>query len=659
MSSRKYLAAALGASLLIVNAPSAHAYSGEIDPLDAQCRTDTALANQGKELPDVERYFFGSNQSNIHGNTLKVYNTTAYGEHLKEAMDAWIKATGGLLRVEYVDHRDPEAVTLELGSLPGITAGRQQGTPGNNPRVTLNESLYANPANVHHASMVMTIAHEMGHAMGLAHSCSGALMKNGTNRGELALLPQKLDVQILLQTHPQLRELGGQPMTSEAPEPAEETSAEPEPSVEPEPSETFVPETSAPETTEEPEPTVAPEPSETAAPETTETSVPSPVATTTERTPTELPPIDVPKPATMADAEQAVEDYSEKYQQALADAKAAEDAGDAARAAELQQHADRYLAAFFEAADNRDALEAELKASSEPTSEATSEQSKPAEESTPAAPTTTTAKPVASKPQSTTSAAETPTSKATNTAKPAPKTTAVTPKTSVKPAMTTQETSTTSAKASTTVAPTTTTATPVASKPQSMTSTAETTTSKATNTAKPAPMTTIATPKATTERVSTTTAAKPITSTPRESTAEVTDVWASTSTQASATAKETSPTVGPVDVAEPAPTETRWPWPALPERPTSETTSVATSTSAAPDPTEDSTATTQPTVTTTPTEPADTQDASGSASSKREGSSGGTIAAIVIPLVLGLAGILGLGWAWVGGLIPGVPAPNF
>ena len=271
MSSRKYLAAALGASLLIVNAPSAHAYSGEIDPLDAQCRTDTALANQGKELPDVERYFFGSNQSNIHGNTLKVYNTTAYGEHLKEAMDAWIKATGGLLRVEYVDHRDPEAVMLELGSLPGITAGRQQGTPGNNPRVTLNQALYANPANVHHASMVMTIAHEMGHAMGLAHSCSGALMKNGTNRGDLALLPQKLDAQILLQTHPQLRELGGQSMTSEASQPAEETSisaepsaetsAEPEPSVEPEPSETFVPETTeSTATSAEPEPSVGPGP---------------------------------------------------------------------------------------------------------------------------------------------------------------------------------------------------------------------------------------------------------------------------------------------------------------------------------------------------------------------------------------------------------------
>ena len=69
MSSRSILATAcavaLGASSLIVSAPSAHAYSGEVDPIDAQCRTDTALANQGKELPNVERYFFGAHQSNI------------------------------------------------------------------------------------------------------------------------------------------------------------------------------------------------------------------------------------------------------------------------------------------------------------------------------------------------------------------------------------------------------------------------------------------------------------------------------------------------------------------------------------------------------------------------------------------------------------------
>ena len=47
----------------------------------------------------------------------------------------------------------------------------------------------------------MTIAHELGHAMGLAHSCDGALMKDGSNRGKVAKTPQPLDAQVLIQAN--------------------------------------------------------------------------------------------------------------------------------------------------------------------------------------------------------------------------------------------------------------------------------------------------------------------------------------------------------------------------------------------------------------------------------------------------------------------------
>lgn len=251
-------AVALGAGSLLVSAPSTHAYEGEIaNPRDARCMTAIREVKQGKEITDVNRYFFGLHHSNIRGNTLKLYNTTPYGSHLKEAMDAWIDATGGLLRVEYVDHRDPEAVTVELGPIGGTVAGRQEGMPGDNPRVILNESLYYNPANIHHASMVMTLAHEVGHAMGLAHSCVDTLMKSGSTGGSFATLPTKFDAQVLIQTHPDLRRLNGQPMPTATPEPEPSQEPESEPTTEPTTETSVEPK---PEPSPEPEPEPTPEP---------------------------------------------------------------------------------------------------------------------------------------------------------------------------------------------------------------------------------------------------------------------------------------------------------------------------------------------------------------------------------------------------------------
>ena len=157
-------AAALGATSLIVSAPSVYAYEEVTNARDAQCRAAIKEVNKGKEISNVNRYFFGPGHSNIRGNTLKIYNTTRYGSYVKQAMDAWIDATGGLLRVEYVDRPDPEAVTIELGPIGGNVIGRQLGTPGNNPQVILNQRMYANPVEIHEASLVMTLAHEIGHA---------------------------------------------------------------------------------------------------------------------------------------------------------------------------------------------------------------------------------------------------------------------------------------------------------------------------------------------------------------------------------------------------------------------------------------------------------------------------------------------------------------
>ena len=101
------------------------------------------------------------------------------------------------MRFEYVDQPGYKVVTVREANLGGYVVGRVQGTV-HNMELLLNPDILRNG---YYESLVMTIAHELGHAMGLAHSCDGALMKDGTNRGKVAKTPQPLDAQVLIQAN--------------------------------------------------------------------------------------------------------------------------------------------------------------------------------------------------------------------------------------------------------------------------------------------------------------------------------------------------------------------------------------------------------------------------------------------------------------------------
>ena len=168
-----------------------------VDPIGAECRAATAAANMGQPIPNIGKYLLSSSENAVDNGVLRIYAPAKYKPYITQATDQWVSATGGLMRFEYVDQPGYKVVTVREANLGGYVVGRVQGNV-NNMELLLNPDILRSG---YYESLVMTIAHELGHAMGLAHSCDGALMKDGTNRGKVAKTPQPLDAQVLIQAN--------------------------------------------------------------------------------------------------------------------------------------------------------------------------------------------------------------------------------------------------------------------------------------------------------------------------------------------------------------------------------------------------------------------------------------------------------------------------
>lgn len=168
-----------------------------VDPVGRECRAATAAANMGQPIPNIDNYLLSSSENAVDNGVLRIFAPAKYKPYITQATDQWSDATGGLMRFEYVDQPGYKVVTVREANLGGYVVGRVQGNV-NNMELLLNPDILRNG---YYESLVMTIAHELGHAMGLAHSCDGALMKDGSNRGKVAKTPQPLDTQVLIQAN--------------------------------------------------------------------------------------------------------------------------------------------------------------------------------------------------------------------------------------------------------------------------------------------------------------------------------------------------------------------------------------------------------------------------------------------------------------------------
>ena len=306
--------ASLALAGLFAVAGSQNVQAAERTPTVRECRVMHNQVAKGQPITNLDTFLIGATSADSY--TLSLYlGNTKFRPAIDAATKMWTERSGGKIKFKYVDSMADRPVRVIDSP---YSEGKAIGTAYAAQRL-----LYLRLDRSGWLTQVSTVAHELGHLLGVDHTCKGDLMaagmagvkdfNNPISDADVALALQGLEKHLGYPAGSEPAEPTPDP-TTEAPQPSEDpTTAVPEPSEEPtseptsEPTQPEVPsETAQPTpdpTTEEPQ--LTPDPT-TPAPEPTTDPQPSVEPTTPEPTFTEAPlpdepPTAVPEPTTQPD----------------------------------------------------------------------------------------------------------------------------------------------------------------------------------------------------------------------------------------------------------------------------------------------------------------------------------------------------------------------
>ncbi|MDK8450410.1 hypothetical protein [Corynebacterium mastitidis] len=200
---KKKIIACLSAAAM---APAALAPAATAAPRPSvqQCSIMHKAVDRGESVPNMDA--FALPRTNLNGTTLRVVAKTKYKDELRDAIQAWDKASGGKIKIEIVPEGTPGAVPIE--DISPATKHHFMSGPNimgvnlwNPSRIILNlktGEAHGPGKDEFEGTRIMTIAHEMGHAMGINHTCKGDAMSDGAASGGYKM-PNKYDAALVLQ----------------------------------------------------------------------------------------------------------------------------------------------------------------------------------------------------------------------------------------------------------------------------------------------------------------------------------------------------------------------------------------------------------------------------------------------------------------------------
>ena len=228
---------------------SQNVQAAERTPTVRECRVMHNQVAKGQPITNVDTFLIGATSADSY--TLSLYlGNTKFRPAIEAATKMWTERSGGKIKFKFVDSMANRPVRVIDSP---YAEGKALGTAYAAQRL-----MYLRLDRSGWLTQVSTVTHELGHLLGVDHTCKGDLMASGMDGVKDFKNPiQDADVALALQA---LEKHLGYPAGSEPAQPTPEPTTEaPQPSVDP--------------TTEAPQPTSDPQPSETAQPSEDPTTV--------------------------------------------------------------------------------------------------------------------------------------------------------------------------------------------------------------------------------------------------------------------------------------------------------------------------------------------------------------------------------------------------